>query len=587
MRRAAELKDDVSLHYATSYTLWDADKIWGCICDPGYSGYDCSLRTCPYGDDTKTSGVNEVQTITCECDSTCSGTFKLTFRGETTDAIAPTATTSELVAAIQALRAVRNVTITYNSGSTVCGATAVVASVTFTHNAGNLPSMIATSSLATTGTTASVSVGTTTEGTRDWQECSHRGICDTGTGICDCEPGWTSSNGGMGSDLVLGERGDCSMIISNLASNANACPQDAQQIECGGRGVCSNASEYLCNCNTGYTGADCSLRACPTGVPWFQEAVSANTARGTLEECSGRGICDRTSGTCTCQNGFTGTSCAQLECVKGTGDNYCNNKGTCKTIAQLAALSSSEGVALGYTYGTNGLAATWDHDKIMGCHCSTNLYFGPLGGDYSDALGYDCGSRLCPHGDDPLTPGTQQEVQAIVCTGTGGTFTLTFRGETTGAISYNAVRSVAAESGSSAGTGAGESLEAKLEALSTVKSLYTIGVDITYSSGSSLCTSDGSNTVSVTFRQALGDLPLMTAASSLTGGSAGVSIYEEKKSNQENIECSGRGICDRGTGTCRCHFGFTSSDGNGASGSRGDCGYYTEHQDLEGYPTRI
>ena len=73
-------------------------------------------------------------------------------------------------------------------------------------------------------------------------------------------------------------------------------------------------------------------------------------------------------------------------------------------------------------------------------------------------------------------------------------------------------------------------------------------------------------------------------------GSAGVAIYEEKKSNQENIECSGRGICDRTTGTCRCHFGFTSSDGNGASGSRGDCGYYTEHQDLEGYPaasTRI
>ena len=57
---------------------------------------------------------------------------------------------SQLVEAIQALRAVRNVTITYNSGSTVCGDTAVVASVTFTHNAGNLPPMIATSSLTTT-----------------------------------------------------------------------------------------------------------------------------------------------------------------------------------------------------------------------------------------------------------------------------------------------------------------------------------------------------------------------------------------------------------------------------------------------------
>ena len=388
----------------------------------------------------------------------------------------------------------------------------------------------------------------------------------------------------MSSDLALGERGDCSMIISTLTSSANACPQDSSQATCSGHGTCSGASEYLCSCNTGYTGADCSLKTCPTGVPWFQEAVSSNTARGTLEECSGRGLCDRTAGTCTCQTGFTGTSCAQLECIKSSDNIYCSNKGTCKTMAELAALSSSEGVAYGYTYGTNSLATTWDHNKIMGCHCSTNLYFGPLGGDYSDALGYDCGSRLCPHGDDPLTEGDQQEVQAIVCTATGGTFTLTFRGVTTGAISYNAVKNVASESGSNAGTGTGESLEAKLEALTTIKSLYTIGVDVTYGTGSSLCTSDGSNTVSVTFRQALGDLPLMTSASSLTGTSAGVKIYEGKKSNQENLECSGRGICDRGTGTCRCHFGFTSSDGKGAAGSRGDCGYYTEYQDLEGYP---
>lgn len=30
---------------------WDKDKIYGCLCDEGYSGYDCSLRECPVGDD--------------------------------------------------------------------------------------------------------------------------------------------------------------------------------------------------------------------------------------------------------------------------------------------------------------------------------------------------------------------------------------------------------------------------------------------------------------------------------------------------------------------------------------------------------
>lgn len=33
---------------------WDADRIHGCFCDDGYSGYDCSLRSCPLGDDPNT-----------------------------------------------------------------------------------------------------------------------------------------------------------------------------------------------------------------------------------------------------------------------------------------------------------------------------------------------------------------------------------------------------------------------------------------------------------------------------------------------------------------------------------------------------
>jgi hypothetical protein len=30
--------------------LWDSDKNRACVCDPGYSGIDCSLRACPVGD---------------------------------------------------------------------------------------------------------------------------------------------------------------------------------------------------------------------------------------------------------------------------------------------------------------------------------------------------------------------------------------------------------------------------------------------------------------------------------------------------------------------------------------------------------
>ena len=33
------------------YELWDAEITYGCKCDPGYMGADCSQRYCPSGFD--------------------------------------------------------------------------------------------------------------------------------------------------------------------------------------------------------------------------------------------------------------------------------------------------------------------------------------------------------------------------------------------------------------------------------------------------------------------------------------------------------------------------------------------------------
>ncbi|KAG7399925.1 hypothetical protein PHYBOEH_007611 [Phytophthora boehmeriae] len=43
-----------------TYGLWDQEKIMGCVCDANYEGHDCSLRTCPKGDDPLTSGQYEM-----------------------------------------------------------------------------------------------------------------------------------------------------------------------------------------------------------------------------------------------------------------------------------------------------------------------------------------------------------------------------------------------------------------------------------------------------------------------------------------------------------------------------------------------
>jgi hypothetical protein len=42
--------------FVYNYSEWDSNSIFGCICDYGYSGYDCSFQKCYDGDDPLTPG---------------------------------------------------------------------------------------------------------------------------------------------------------------------------------------------------------------------------------------------------------------------------------------------------------------------------------------------------------------------------------------------------------------------------------------------------------------------------------------------------------------------------------------------------
>lgn len=121
-------------------TPWEADHWFGCLCDDGYTGYDCSLRTCADGDDPLTdSQNNDVQLIECHADF---GTFTLSFGRETTAPISVDASVADLTNALNMLPSLvgqdPKVSVSWTGGiSQVCVASGNQIQVTFLQNFGD------------------------------------------------------------------------------------------------------------------------------------------------------------------------------------------------------------------------------------------------------------------------------------------------------------------------------------------------------------------------------------------------------------------------------------------------------------------
>ena len=410
------------------------------------------------------------------------------------------------------------------------------------------------------------------DGLTPYYDCYGHGTClgFAGNYKCECHDGWygncnmTRCVENLSSDLIF------ELMICVIHNNCN-CIASKIEIESNRIESMFNTAHAPLTHPTTHTNKITQLHnihtnSCPSGPAWFDEAHSTNDAH-RMAECSNAGKCDKKRGECNCFDGFEGGACERMSCPKDelTGAT-CSGKGKCLTMNQLAKHARlADGDPIQYDYSR--LASTnkssemlWDADSVQGCLCDQYWYEdGIWTFNKSDPIGYDCSLLQCPFGDNPNRPKVNLtnnyetwEVQNVVCTATSGTWNLAFRGDVSEDLPFDATNTVVENA---------------------LKHMKTVGnASVAYSTGVSACTSNGANIANVTFFSEIGNLPLLTAVADKLGGS--VAITEKVKGTKQNLLCSWQGTCDTTLGECRCFDGFSSSDGNGMDGLRGDCGFY-------------
>jgi hypothetical protein len=195
--------------------------------------------------------------------------------------------------------------------------------------------------------------------------------------------------------------------------------------------------------------------------------------------------------------------------------------------------------------------------------------------------GFDCSQQLCPRGDDPLTT-DPKSCGGATCTWEKQAFTLS--GSDTLKIGYtdsfNATKYayvtvdlndgngyVAAASQATLGAGPTTTAGKIQAALRSITGGALQRVDVYARASAGGASGKLADTFDVTFVGASGDqYPLtVTSASSSTAALAKyldistneAAVYEVARGNYEEIECSGRGLCDSSSGLCKCFSGYT------------------------------
>ncbi|KAG2800201.1 hypothetical protein PC116_g22922 [Phytophthora cactorum] len=476
----------------------------------GYHGYDCSLKSCPRGDDPMTNGQkNEVQIVQC---TGTGGSFFLFFKGQEAE-IPFDATLNDLEKILTTIKTLPVVKVAFGGTAiTVCSSTtANPIMIEFIQDfgpqspikvLGTLRGVVYLKGGSVFATSAGGILGgrTSVQGTKEWEFCSNRGDCNFETGQCKCftnpMPGYRSSDG-------YGNPADTATVPVRRLTGAFASKDGRLEIV---------RRE--------------NVRQAHHGSPLRHQ--------------------------CSCYTPFEGAACEYMKC---SGYPACSGHGQCMTIRQLSLEADADSESVVFDYGTDpNNIKTFDRDNVLGCKCDPGYE------------GYDCSKRSCLKGDDPVTTDQVDEIQLLKCTATGGVFRLQYRTITSVDIPFDATLDVLRDTlmnsfgfddpavEYSSGTKA-------CSAPGSTDNIITVAFPIDHGDIPPL-------------RAVTTDLTASSGTVSFVTADNGVAIggVVSQKGTKENAVCSNRGYCDYSQGICSCSIGYGTSDGRGNQGNRGDCG---------------
>lgn len=294
------------------YENWDADRIQGCLCDYGWSGYDCSLKICPKGrdpaDPSTVYAKEEILYLQCQADA---GYFSIMLLGKFTDPIPFDADPGFLRRALQMVPNVGKVLISIPASSDrspqICGSSSpVTSSIRFLNHFGNLPPILVSRNVSATRSSPLAF---------PLQLSSSSPILRMKTTYTLTCPSCISCSG----SIFLSYKTSISTAIDVTASNGTGLIS---------RAIFSLSDLYKTNWpdfhfTVRYSGA--SNRICNSGssttvaIDLFSTignieglglidasfssgniTLSSNNGNGSLFECSNQGICDHNTGICSC-----------------------------------------------------------------------------------------------------------------------------------------------------------------------------------------------------------------------------------------------------------------------------------------------